>query len=73
MFQLPPVWIFSALILITILSGAAALYLARRDNPSEQVNRLIETFANIWQWGFWVFVALLFGKLTFLQKLFSLV
>ncbi len=56
--------VFFTVILLTVLSGGTSLWLAGKENPSEQQTQLFETTTMTWKMGVQVIFGLLVGKAT---------
>ena len=54
--------IFFTVLFLTLLSGATSLWLAERNNLSQQQNRIFETTTMTWNMGIGVIFGLLGGK-----------
>ncbi len=60
--------VFFTVLLLTLLSGGTSLWLAGKENPSEQQNRIFETTTMTWKMGVQVIFGLLVGKATALNQ-----
>lgn len=53
---------FWAVLLLTIISAVASVFLATLENQTENVTALVETFSTTWKMGFGAFIGLIGGK-----------
>lgn len=60
--------IFFTVLFLTLLSGGTSLWLAGKDNLSEQQKRIFETTTMTWNMGVGVIFGLLGGKATALTQ-----
>ncbi|MDJ0635298.1 MAG: hypothetical protein QNJ34_19055 [Xenococcaceae cyanobacterium MO_188.B29] len=56
--------VFFTVLFLTLLSGGTSLWLADKENLSEQQNRIFETTTMTWNMGIGVIFGLLGGKAT---------
>ncbi len=60
--------VFSSVLLLTLISGGISLWLAGKENPSEQQKPIFETTTMTWNMGVGVIFGLLEGKATALNQ-----
>ena len=60
--------VFFTVLFLTLLSGGMSLYLADKENLSEQQKRIFETTTMTWNMGVGVIFGLLGGKATSLPE-----
>ena len=54
--------VFLVVVLLTVFSGAAVIYLGVQPQLSDEGKRMVETFSTTWKLGFGAIVGLIAGK-----------